>query len=265
MLEGEPDSVTRRSPKANAVERSLLVLEALDSSRRGMNISELSRRLQIPKSSTHVIVLTLERLGYIQKHADSLNYKLGLRAYALGQSKTKSLSISEVALPHMRALVDQLGLSAHLAVPDGDQGVFIQKVEAQGLLKIDTYVGRRMDLHCTGVGKVLLAFGPPDLLDRLLAKPVYIRYTKNTITAPRLLRREIARVRRLGFGIDDEEEEIAMRCVAVPVFRAGRFAAALSVTGSSAQIAIDEVERIAGKLSQSAAGFFPTEAIPGPA
>jgi IclR family acetate operon transcriptional repressor len=165
----------------------------------------------------------------------------------------------------MRALVDQLGLSAHLAVPDGDQGVFIQKVEAQGLLKIDTYVGRRMDLHCTGVGKVLLAFGPPDLLERLLAKPVYIRYTKNTITAPKLLRREIARVRRLGFGIDDEEEEIAMRCVAVPVFRAGRFAAALSVTGSSAQIPIDEVERIAGRLSQSAAGFFPTEAIPGPA
>src|SRR5215471_11427416 len=99
MLEGESRSMTTGSPKANAVERALLVLEALDSSRRGLNISELSRRLRIPKSSTHVIVLTLERLGYIQKHVDSLNYKLGLRAYALGQSMTKSLSISEVALP----------------------------------------------------------------------------------------------------------------------------------------------------------------------
>jgi len=121
-------------PKASAVERALLILEALDSSRRGLNISELSRRLQIPKSSTHVIVVTLERLGYVQKHPDSLHYRLGLRAYALGQSMTKSLSLSEVALPHMRVLVDQLRLSAHLAVADGDQGVYIQKVESPGLL-----------------------------------------------------------------------------------------------------------------------------------
>src|SRR5260370_18597362 len=93
--------------KANAVERALLVLEALDNSRRGLNISELGRRLHIPKSSTHVIVLTLERLGYVQKRPESLNYGLGLRAYALGKSMAKSLSISELALPHMRVLVDQ--------------------------------------------------------------------------------------------------------------------------------------------------------------
>ena len=257
VTENKPDAA-----RASAVERALLVLEALDTSRRGLNISELSRRLHIPKSSTHVIVQTLERLGYIQKNADSLNYRLGLRAYALGQSLTKSLSTSEVALPHMRALVDQLGLCSHLAVPDGDQGVYIQKVEAQGLLKIDTYIGRRMDYHCTAVGKVLLAFGPPELLDRMLAKPVYIHYTKNTITTPKLLQRDIARVRRLGYGVDDEEEEMAMRCVAVPVYRAGRFAAALSVTGSSGQILIEDIESIAARLRHAAAAIFPPEPAP---
>lgn len=170
--------MTLAGVKTTAVERALLVLEALDSARRGLNISELGRRLRIPKSSTHVIVHILERLGYVQKRAGSLHYSLGLKAYALGHSMTKNLSVSEVALPHMRALVDQLPLSAHLAVPDGDQGVYIQKVEAPGLIKIDTYIGRRMDLHCTAVGKVILAFGPPDLLERLLAKPVYIRHTR---------------------------------------------------------------------------------------
>jgi DNA-binding IclR family transcriptional regulator len=124
--------------KATAVERALLILEPLDSSRRGLNISELSRRLRLPKSSTHVIVLTLERLGYVQKRVGSLHYSLGLKAYALGHSMTKNVSVSELALPHMRALVDQMHLSAHLAVLDGEQGVHIQKVEAPGLIKIDT-------------------------------------------------------------------------------------------------------------------------------
>jgi len=139
-------------PNATAVERALAILESLDSSRRGLNISELSRKLDIPKSSTHVIILTLERLGYVQKRKDSLNYSLGLRAYGLGLGMMKNLSVSEVALPYMRVLVDEIRLPAHLAIPDGDQGVYIQKVDAPGLIKIDTYVGRRMDLHCTGVG-----------------------------------------------------------------------------------------------------------------
>jgi DNA-binding IclR family transcriptional regulator len=262
MLERPSDNMPTAGSKTSAVERALLVLEALDCSRRGLNISELSRRLHIPKSSTHVIVLTLESLGYVQKYPDSLHYKLGLRAYALGQSMTKSLSISELALPPMRVLVDQLHLSAHLAVADGDQGVYIQKVEAPGLLKIDTYVGRRMDLHCTAVGKVILAFGPPELLERALARPVYIRHTKNTITTPRLLQREISRVRKVGFAVDDEEEEIAVRCVAVPSFRVGRFAAALSVTGTSTQIPLLEIERIVAQLRHTAGAFFPVEAVP---
>ena len=83
---------------ANSVERALAILECLDSSRRGLNISELSRKLHIPKSSTHVIVLTLERMGYVQKREDSLNYTLGLKAYGLGQGMMKDLSMSETAL-----------------------------------------------------------------------------------------------------------------------------------------------------------------------
>jgi len=259
MLEMDPVATLAEGPKANAVERALLVLEALDNSRRGLNISELSRRLRIPKSSTHVIVLTLERLGYVQKRPDSLHYGLGLRAYALGLSMSKSLSISELALPHMRGLVDQVRLSAHLAVQDGDQGIYIQKVEAPGMIKIDTYVGRRMDLHCTAVGKIILAFGPGDLLERLLAKPVYIRHTKNTITSPKALQREVLRVRKLGFAIDDEEEELAVRCVAVPVFGAGRFVAGLSVTGTTTQIPLDEVEAIAYRLRVAAASLIPPD------
>jgi DNA-binding IclR family transcriptional regulator len=222
-----------------------------------LNISEISRKLEIPKSSTHVIILTLEKLGYVQKRADSLNYMLGLKAYGLGLGMMKNLSVSDVALPHLRVLVDEVRLPAHLAVPDGDQGVYIQKVDAPGLIKIDTYVGRRMDLHCTGVGKIILAYGPLEVLDRILAKPVYIRHTRNTITSPRALQREVAKIRKFGYAVDDEEEELAVRCVAVPVFHpTGRFAAGLSVTGTTEQIPLSGIETLADRLKQVAANMF---------
>lgn len=242
-------------PNAASVERAIAILEYLDSSRRGLNISEISRKLSIPKSSAHVIVVTLERLGYVQKREDSLHYMLGLRAYGLGLGMMKSLSLSEAALPHMRALSNQLHLPSHLAVPDGDQGVYIQKVDTPGLIKIDTYVGRRMDLHCTGVGKIIVAFGPQELHDRFLAKQVYIRYTRNTITSPRMMQREIARVRKSGFAVDDEEEELAVRCVAVPVFKDGRFTAALSVTGTTTQLPLNAIEEVAAVLRKAASAI----------
>jgi DNA-binding IclR family transcriptional regulator len=249
-------------PNSTAVQRALSVLEQLDSSRRGLNISEISRQLEIPKSSAHVIVVTLERLGYVQRKPDSLNYRLGLKAYGLGRGMMKNLSIAEVALPHLRVLVDQIHLPAHLAIPDGDQGVFIQKVDAPGLIKIDTYVGRRMDLHCTGVGKVILAYGAEEAVERTLAKQVYIRHTRNTITSSRALRRELARVRQLGYAVDDEEEELAVRCVAVPVFHPNRrFAAALSVVGTTEQIPLDGIKALAQNLRRTAAGIFPAVSI----
>jgi DNA-binding IclR family transcriptional regulator len=246
-----------RIPNATAVERALAILECLDSSKRGLNISELSRRLKIPKSSTHVIVVTLDRLGYLKRKPASLNYHLGLKAYGIGHGLMKNLSIAETALPNLRVLVDQVQMPAHLAVADGDQGVFIQKVDRPSLIRIDTYVGRRMDLHCTGVGKVILAWDTKEVAEHILSKDAYIRYTGNTITSARSLRRELTRVRKTGYAVDDEEEEMGVRCVAVPVFHpSGRFAAALSVTGTTAQLPPDAIESVAERLKRAAAGIL---------
>jgi DNA-binding IclR family transcriptional regulator len=246
-----------RIPNATAVERALSILDCLDSSKRGLNISELSRRLEIPKSSTHVIVVTLERLGYLERKTTSLNYHLGLKAYGLGRGMMKNLSVAEIALPYLRVLVDQIHMPAHLAVSDGDQGVYIQKVDRPSLIRIDTYIGRRMDLHCTGVGKVILAWDPSDVAEHILSKDAYIRYTSNTITSSRALRRELARVQKEGYAIDDEEEELGVRCVAVPVFHPnGRFVAALSVTGTTAQLPLNAIESVAERLRQTAAGIL---------
>lgn len=245
------DAVT---PTAGAVKRALTILECLDSSRRGLNISEISRRLNIPKSSTHVIVLTLERLGYVEKEAGGIHYTLGLKSYVLGQGIANTLQLADLAQPFMRSLAERLRLAVHLAVPDKEQGIFIQKVTAPGTLELDTYIGRRMDLHCTGVGKIILAFGPSDIRDHALAKQAHMRHTENTITNPRLLTQEINRVQKLGYALDDEEEELGVRCIAVPVFDSShRFLAALSAAGALRQVPIESMEQIAEKLQETAA------------
>lgn len=243
----------RASAHSTAVVRTLAILEALDSTRRGLNVSEMSRKLGIPKSSVHVLMATLDELGYIQKDHGTNAYFLGLKAYAFGRGIMNNLSLAEIALPHMRALVNELKLTSHLAVLDKDQGIYIQKVESPSIICFDTYIGRRMDLHCTGVGKVILAYESDDVLKRFFAKKSFIRYTKNTITTLRKLRQELKNVRQSGFAIDDEEEELEVCCVAVPVFnRDGKFTAALSVTGTLGQIPRTDIPAIADKLKRVA-------------
>jgi DNA-binding IclR family transcriptional regulator len=174
-------TVNPGTPTATAVKRAVQILEALDGCRRPLNMSEISRKLNIPKSSAHVILLSLERLGYVGRSLGKIHYSLGLKAQMLGSGFMKTLDLSEVAQPHMCKLAEHLGLAIHLAVADKDQSVFIQKVDPPGGPRLDTYVGRRVDFHCTAVGKVILAFGPEIVREHVLSKHVYVRHTVNTM------------------------------------------------------------------------------------
>jgi DNA-binding IclR family transcriptional regulator len=234
----------------------MAILECLDTSRRGLNISEVSRKLAVPKSSVHVLMVTLERLGYIRRAANGRDFCLALKTYALGQRMAKMVSVSDIALPHMERLANEVRLTAHMAVLDHDQGVFIQKAEPPNVVRFDTYVGRRMDLHCTGLGKIILAFGSAESTQHIFAKNVFTRYTPKTITSVQALRKEVSRVRRLGYAIDDEEEELGTRCIAVPILHDSiRFIAALSVSGTVAQIPLRAVDGIVTSMKQTAAAI----------
>lgn len=252
----EMDHHAPDTPSASAVRRTMAILECLDSSRRGLNISEVSRKLEIPKSSAHVLMVTLERLGYIRRAANSRDFRLGLKTYALGQRMAKMLSISDLALPHMQLLASETGLSAHLAVLDHDQAVFIQKAGAGSLVQLDTYVGGRADLHSTALGKIILAFGPSESTKHILSKQVFARYTPKTLISGEALAREISRIRRLGHAIDDEEEELGIRCVAVPLLRRGcLFVAALSLSGTVAQMPFRGMDTMLARIAQCAAAI----------
>jgi DNA-binding IclR family transcriptional regulator len=241
-----------KTPSAGSVERAFTILELLNSSRRGWNISEMSRKLGIPKSTTHVLVSTLDQLGYIKQYQSSRRFQLSPKMFGLGRKALDATPLPEIALPYMRWLVQETKLTAHLGILEKRQVVFIQKVDGPGIIKFDTYVGKCSELHCTGLGKSLAAFQPEETLQALLASYPFNRFTKKTIATQAGFLAELARVRQLGYSIDDEEEELGIRCIAAPIISRSGIVGAVSVTGTISQLRMEDVDHVVALTKQAA-------------
>lgn len=229
---------------ANSVERAFAILELLNTSRRGWNISEISRKLELPKSSTHMLISTLDRLGYIKETSAGRRFQVTVKMYGLGNKALHSTPISEIALPHMHWAVQQSRLTSHLGILEKGQVIFIQKVDGPGIIKFDTYIGKCSELHCTGLGKALLAYASEEHLRVMLHQHEFSRFTKNTISSYDRFLGELAKVRKNGYAMDNEEEELGIRCVAVPIFENGEPIAAISFTATTSQLALDSLHKL---------------------
>jgi DNA-binding IclR family transcriptional regulator len=241
----------RETVSVNSVARAMHILEMLDGSSRGMSISEISRRLGIPKSTTHLIVLTLEGLGYLNKSPRNL-YELSLKAYTLGRERMQGMSLPSVGLPAMKSLAAATRLTVHLSVLEKYQAIIIQKVQGVGS-RFDTYVGKRISLHCTATGKVLLAHASPANRKQVLSRTVFTRHTRHTITSNTQLEKVLDIIRQVGYAADDEEEELGARCLAVPVRGvASECVAALSVSGAVDELSLTPGSAVIHLLSEAA-------------
>ncbi len=237
-----------------SVKRAIAILELLDRSHRGLSMSEIGRKINIPKSTAHVIVRTLEHAGYVVRHVPGCRYTLSFKAYSLGREMIRQGALSKIALPPMKWLVGQTRLTVHLAVYEKNQAMYVQKVNGLSLIRFDTFIGKRTNLHCTGVGKVLLAYAPELLRHQFLSKATFAKYTPKTITSAATLRKALDKIRKQGYAIDDQEEEIEVRCIAVPVFNDGNeFVAALGVTGTVGQITAENCPMLVSLTKRAAA------------
>jgi DNA-binding IclR family transcriptional regulator len=246
-------AVSRDMASLNSVERAFAILEFLNSSRRGWNISEMSRKLGIPKSSTHVLFSTLDKLGYIKEFQSSRRYQLSPKLYGLGRRALEAAPLPIIALPHLHWLVQQTNLTTHVGILEKRQVVFVQKVDGPGIIKFDTYVGKCSPLHCTGLGKSLVSFQREEELALLFEKYNFSRFTKKTISSHTAFMAECARIRSRGYSVDDEEEELGIRCVAVPILSDDVAVAAISVTGTTAQMPPENIPDIVSKTMCAAA------------
>jgi DNA-binding IclR family transcriptional regulator len=243
---------TEASP-ATAVERALNILEAAAQRRDGLTNSEISRKLGIPKSSASYILRTLERRGYLRRDAETARYRLGLKILSLGGDAQGNLDLADVALPFMRALVEKIRLTVHLAVLDQGEAVYIEKVEAPGFFKVNTWVGRRMFLHSTSVGKCLMAWLPKQEIEAIVRQQGLKKRTPETITNMSKLLAELEHVKQAGYAVDDEENSLGARCLGAPVFdAAGDVAAAIGASGTLTQMDEASMPRMIEALKETA-------------
>jgi DNA-binding IclR family transcriptional regulator len=245
-------SAPSNSPSA-AVERALAMLEAVAQESDGLSNAEISRKLNIPKSSASYILRTLETRSYLMRDEESGKYRVGLKILSLSRGALSGLDVRGVASPIMRHLTRETGLTCHLAILDGPDAVYIEKVEPEGFIRMDTWVGRRMRVHATSVGKALVAHVTQDRLEEILRKSGMEKRTSRTITTlPRLLK-ELEKIRVQGYAVDDEENNLGARCVGAPIFNdRGTIEAALGLSGTTQQVSPHTMPRILEALKDAA-------------
>jgi len=245
-------STNHESPSV-AVERALAMLEAAAQSPEGLSNAEISRKLEIPKSSASYILRTLEKQGYLHRDDESGKYRVGLKILSLSRGALSGIDVREVALPIMRHLMEKTNLTCHLAILDGPEAVYIEKVEPQGFIRMDTWVGRRMRVHATSVGKALVAHIPQPQLEKIISERAMEKRTAKTITTlPRLLK-ELEKVRGQGYAVDDEENNIGARCVGAPIFnQQGLIEASIGLSGTINQVNAQTMLRILEALKDAA-------------
>lgn len=244
--------LNQESPSV-AVERALAMLEAVAQEAEGLSNAEISRKLQIPKSSASYILRTLEKQAYLNRDPTSGRYRVGLKILSLSRGALTGIDVREVALPIMRNLMHKTTLTCHLAILDGPDAVYIEKVEPEGFIRMDTWVGRRMRVHATSVGKALAAHIPQERLEKIvLGRGMEKRTPKTITTLPRLLK-ELEKVRAQGYAVDDEENNMGARCVGAPVFnQSGSIEAALGLSGTINQVNAHTMPRILEALKDAA-------------
>jgi DNA-binding IclR family transcriptional regulator len=187
--------------------------------------------LDLPRSSLHGLLTTLVESGWVAYDAGSRTYRLGIRTLEAGNAYLRTDDLPSRARPFMERIRDALDETVQLSVLDGRFNVYVAKFDGQQALVLASEVGRRLPAHATGVGKVLLASLDRATLDHLLSNVKLERFTKNTPTDKATLYRRLQTIREVGYGTDEEEYTIGVRCVAVPIRdQRGQVIAAMSVS-----------------------------------
>jgi DNA-binding IclR family transcriptional regulator len=233
----------------------MAILELLSASTNGKSLSQISQRLNIPRSTAHVLIVTLLRLGYVQQSAGGHLFSLGAKAQMLAAGPVACMELGNKARPHLVSLTEGTGLTSYVAVLDRDQALYVECCREAGL-QIDVFPGKRANLHCTAVGNVLLAGLRREALEEFLNSHALMRHTSKTVRSAEQLRVRLERVRKQGYALDDEEQALGIRCLAVPVLDVlHRTTGALGITGMLSQIHDENIGFLVGCLKKASEPF----------
>ena len=239
-----------------SAKRTLDILALMTSREARMSFTEISVALDLPRSSLHGLLSTLLESGWLTYEPASRTYGLGIRTLEAGNAYLRTDDLPSRARPFMERIRDELDETVQLSVLDGRFNVYVAKVDGQQALVLASAVGRRLPAHATGVGKVLLADLDRATLDRLFARVTLEQYTKNTASNKAELYGRLQSIRDDGYGTDDEEYTVGVRCVAVGIRdQRGQVVAAMSVSVPVIRFDDQIAARARALLLEAAAGL----------
>lgn len=234
-----------RRYQINSLQRGLSLLNLFAGAESTLNFAQIAGMSGLPSSTLHRFLINFQSAGYLSCD-DGGNYRLGVSCVFLGQAAIGSLDARLMSRPYLQELNRRTRETIHLTVRDGVSAVYVEKIDSPEQLRIHSRIGASVPLHCTAVGKVLLAFLPDAEQTAILEELELKRFTLNTVGNLQELQAELQRVRKNGYAMDLEEHEPHIRCVAAPIWdHAGAIHASLSVTGPAVRMTIARLRELA--------------------
>ncbi|MDR1914972.1 MAG: IclR family transcriptional regulator [Synergistaceae bacterium] len=247
----------KKPSHVQSVERAMILLNIMAAERSDMSLTDISRQSGWPKSTVYGLLSTLRDYRFAEQSAETGHYRLGARLFELGNVVAKSWDVCAIAKPHLRRLCESVGETVHLAMESDGEVLYLDKVEPKQLIRIVSEVGGRLPMHCSGLGKVLLAYMNEAEVMQVAEKRGLTQMTPRTITSLPKLFEELEKVRSQGYCMDNGEIMNNLRCVAAPIFDvygAARYAVSVSgldsnMRGEPLNRAIKQVIHVAGVIS----------------
>lgn len=207
-----------KQPEPVAIVLRIFGLLTVLGERKDASISELSVRLAMPKATVYRFLQTMKSLGFVSQESESERYSLTMKLFELGAQALQHLDLIELTRRQMRIISDQTGEAVHLGVLVDREVIYIDKVDAKYSLAMYSRIGKRAPVHATALGKALLAWEAPERRDVIMAGMNFVRFRENSIASPEQFLEELARTRQQKYGLDYEEFEEHMICIAAPIF-----------------------------------------------
>ena len=243
----------KRTYGVQVLDRMVAILHCFSNQTPERSFTEIMHQVRLHKSTLYRLLEALRAYDFISLDSATGKYVLGLRLFELGMVSIGRLEIGKLAMPVLETLVARVGETAHLCILDGNEVVYIAKVESKLPFRVPSNVGRRNPAYCTGVGKALLAHLSEEKLEAYLAQTPLRSFTKNTITSAVELKRHLQQLRARGYAIDDQEIDEGLRCIGAPVRNhTGEVVAAISIAGPATRIAKRNVREFASYVTAAA-------------
>lgn len=225
------------------IERAFSIIELLGNSDYHLGISDIANQSKLPLATTHRLLATLVKLGYVEQSPETNKYSLGVRILQLRGAAIEQLNLAVQAMPIMKILMNRVEETVHLAVLNKGEIVYIERVEGLRTQGMYTRIGKRAPAHCTALGKVILAYTPENLWFEDVIHCHGLRaFSETTITTVEALQAELVKTRARGFAIDNGETGESVRCVAAPIRDyTEQVVAAMSISGPQKQVTEERV------------------------